>query len=124
MTSETLKKLITSEFKRSILSSIETQHLSELETIILNLIDLYSTDNIPASHISIDNSLSDEVPYASICPCNPANGGSGICGCIMGNKLVPNPKKYTYPVSKFGTTTELQDPYSPTAKWITTQQIS
>jgi len=38
----------------------------------------------------------DEVPYASICPCNPANGGSGICGCVMGGKMVPNPKKYGY----------------------------
>jgi hypothetical protein len=36
----------------------------------------------------------DEVPYGSICFCNPTNGGSGICGCIMGNKMVPNPKKY------------------------------
>ena len=29
------------------------------------------------------------VPYHEICSCNPKNGGSGICGCIMGNKLVP-----------------------------------
>lgn len=32
-----------------------------------------------------------KVPYGTICSCNPANGGSGICGCIMGNQLVdPN----------------------------------
>jgi hypothetical protein len=37
----------------------------------------------------------DEVPYGEICSCNPKNGGSGICGCIMGNKMVPNPKKYS-----------------------------
>ena len=37
----------------------------------------------------------DEVPYGSICSCNPKNGGSGICGCTMGsNKMVTNPKKY------------------------------
>lgn len=30
----------------------------------------------------------DLVPYHTICGCNPANGGSGICGCIMGNKMV------------------------------------
>lgn len=35
----------------------------------------------------------DEVSYGSICSCNPMNGGSGICGCINGNKMVPNPKK-------------------------------
>lgn len=22
------------------------------------------------------------------CPCNPANGGSGICGCIMSNPTI------------------------------------
>ena len=37
----------------------------------------------------------DEVPYGEICSCNPKNGGSGICGCIMGSKMVPNPKKYS-----------------------------
>lgn len=31
----------------------------------------------------------DMVPYGEICSCNPKNGGSGICGCIMANKLVP-----------------------------------
>jgi hypothetical protein len=34
---------------------------------------------------------SDKVPYNSICGCNPANGGDGICGCIMGNQLVTKP---------------------------------
>jgi hypothetical protein len=33
----------------------------------------------------------NKVPYSTICSCHPANGGSGICGCIMGNQLVdPN----------------------------------
>jgi len=36
----------------------------------------------------------DEVPYGQICSCNPSNGGSGMCGCIMGNQMVKNPKKY------------------------------
>ena len=48
----------------------------------------------------------DEVPYASICSCNPANGGSGICGCIMGNQMVPNPKKYGYPKINSKTSTD------------------
>ena len=39
----------------------------------------------------------DKVPYGTICPCNPANGGSGICGCTLGNTMVANPKKYGYP---------------------------
>lgn len=36
----------------------------------------------------------DEVPYSEICSCNQKNGGSGICGCVMGNRMVQNPKKY------------------------------
>lgn len=36
----------------------------------------------------------DEVPYSTLCSCNPSNGGSGICGCIMGNTMVKNPKKF------------------------------
>jgi DNA-directed RNA polymerase subunit RPC12/RpoP len=30
----------------------------------------------------------DLVPYNTICGCNPANGGSGMCGCTMGNTMV------------------------------------
>lgn len=37
----------------------------------------------------------DEVPYSQICSCHPSNGGSGICGCVMANRMVQNPKKYT-----------------------------
>ena len=38
--------------------------------------------------------LPDEVPYSEICPCSSKNGGSGLCGCVLPNKMVPNPKKY------------------------------
>ena len=51
-------------------------------------------ENVPAFDMTSSNYEPDEVPYASICGCNPKNGGSGMCGCIMGNKMVPNPKKY------------------------------
>ena len=40
----------------------------------------------------------DMVPYSETCSCNPKNGGSGICGCVMANTMVPNPKKYGTPV--------------------------
>ena len=40
----------------------------------------------------------DMVPYSTTCSCNPKNGGSGFCGCIMANTMVPNPKKYGTPV--------------------------
>jgi hypothetical protein len=28
------------------------------------------------------------VPYHTICGCNPANGGNGICGCVIANQMV------------------------------------
>lgn len=37
--------------------------------------------------------LPDEVPYGTICSCNPLNGGSGICECVIGDRMVPNLKK-------------------------------
>jgi len=49
--------------------------------------------------------IPDKVPYGQICPCNPANGGSGICGCTMGNQMVDNPAKYGQPKTNFTTTT-------------------
>jgi len=30
----------------------------------------------------------DMVPYHTICECNPANGGNGICGCVIANQMV------------------------------------
>ena len=58
--------------------------------------------------VPICTSVPDEVPYNEICPCNPKNGGNGICGCVLPNKMVPNPKKYTHPVSNWGTTTSTE----------------
>ena len=71
--------------------------------------------NIPTWDKSHPGGLSissepDEVPYASICFCNPTNGGSGICGCIMGNKMVPNPKKYGTGIRLTNTTTDTSMP--------------
>lgn len=28
------------------------------------------------------------VTYAEQCPCNPARGGSGVCGCILGGTRI------------------------------------
>jgi hypothetical protein len=55
--------------------------------------------------ISYPTSNDEMVPYGTICGCNPANGGSGICGCIMGNKMVP--KDYNTKSNLYTTTTEL-----------------
>ena len=32
--------------------------------------------------------MAEKVPYSMICSCNPMNGGSGMCGCIMPNQMV------------------------------------
>jgi hypothetical protein len=49
---------------------------------------------------------SSKVPYSTLCSCNPANGGSGICGCIQGNKLVE--KDYLTRTNISMNTTELE----------------
>lgn len=97
MTIETLKKLIEIEFER-------TGTISQFKHEVFRLIDLYESDKQPISmpgyqgsvltNPCVHTDLPDEVLYSEICPCNPKNGGNGICGCVMGNKMVKNPKKY------------------------------
>jgi antitoxin component YwqK of YwqJK toxin-antitoxin module len=62
-------------------------------------------ENVPALTFPFLTDEPDEVPYHSICSCNPKNGGSGICGCIMGNKMVRNPKKYLTTLGTANTST-------------------
>ena len=96
---ETLKTLIKEAASR------ETDVDSFVDEV-LSLIDLYESDQErpafpgpqPPAHgigdfrdympVKGDPGL---VPYHTICSCNPANGGSGICGCVIANKMVsPN----------------------------------
>lgn len=102
MTSETLKQLIEIEFDRC-------ETISQFKSEVFRLIDLYEQDKpfIPTPGFTITEP--DEVPYGELCSCNPKNGGSGICGCIMGNKMVPNPKKYGQPRFSNITTTTSTD---------------
>ena len=98
MKKETFKELIEIESKKH-------KSISEFKDAILTLIDIYESDrstvvvhspNVdpfqPFRNIGVTY-VPDQVPYGEICSCNPKNGGSGICGCVMGNKMVPNPKK-------------------------------
>jgi hypothetical protein len=105
MEKETLKKLIEEEFERC-------ETISQFKKRVLELVDLYDNDNenhpLPYPVTIQTNEIPDEVPYGEICSCNPKNGGSGVCGCIMGNNMVPNPKKYGYPKSNYTTTTDLE----------------
>ena len=97
---ETLKKLIAKTCDEISQDNygLTTDAVAQIREEIFILIDLYEEDrtsevnNFTPQTILVG--LPDEVPYGSICPCNPANGGSGICGCVMGNRMVPNPKKY------------------------------
>ena len=80
---ETLKALIELEFKNS-----ETAF--QFKNNVLKLIDIYENDKsithnptLPYTPVS-----GDKVPYSTICGCNTANGGNGICGCTIANKLV------------------------------------
>lgn len=54
------------------------------------------------------NTEPDEVPYGEICSCNTKNGGSGICGCVMANRMVQNPKKNNSSASNYSTITGLE----------------
>ena len=102
MTTQTLKELIEFEYERS-------ETWAGFKDQVFRLVDLYESDKpiIPSSNFVIDYGIPDEVPYGDICSCNPKNGGSGICGCVMGNKMVKNPKKYGYPTTNITTKTTI-----------------
>jgi hypothetical protein len=78
MNTQTLKKLIESESDR-------TETIEEFKEAVFRLIDLYSEDNRQPFEIG---NTTDTVPYFTLCGCNPSNGGSGLCGCSMGNLMV------------------------------------
>ena len=86
MNKETLKELIEIEFERS-------ETISQFKDSVFRLIDLYDKDSLsisdPYPWVRTDSISKDgKVPYWTKCSCNPANGGSGICGCVMANKMV------------------------------------
>lgn len=58
---------------------------------------------------SWDYRADGKVPYGTVCPCNPANGGSGICGCDMGDTLI-DPAMLTK--TNFSTTLTFSDSFS------------
>jgi len=95
------------EEDRMVLAAKIDAYKKQLET--LEAIDGDKTiphqENVPAFDIVGLIDEPDEVPYHSICSCNPKNGGSGMCGCIMGNKMVRNPKKYQTTLGTANTST-------------------
>ena len=99
-----VKGIIASEMERGRLDgqkisqsdNIEVDFIGPLKLIkdALDKVDLSQPNTLPFTPNLYVGNEPDQVPYGSICSCNPANGGSGMCGCIMANKMVPNPKKY------------------------------
>lgn len=87
MTTETLKSLIEHEY-----DTVST--CSEFKSEVFRLIDIFEKEHKSSTILPNLPNEPEEVMYAHICPCNPKNGGSGVCGCMMSNKMVKNPKKY------------------------------
>jgi hypothetical protein len=71
-------------------NQLEGHHLLKIKSKLKNVNLDESIRYIP-DYPRVENK--ELVPYSTICSCNPANGGSGICGCIIGNKLVPRDGK-------------------------------
>lgn len=63
---------------------IQGQHLFKINQKLKSVNDLQ--DSIPVYPRVVNEN--DIALYGTICGCNPANGGSGICGCTIANKLV------------------------------------
>jgi hypothetical protein len=50
--------------------------------------DVVITKEINNLNLQIQNNTSGLVPFYETCSCNPKNGGSGVCGCSIGDRLV------------------------------------
>jgi hypothetical protein len=67
---------------------------NDIETIKRKLKSVNKTfsdfNHPPTPHVSpyVVPTNPKKVPYYTLCSCNPANGGSGMCGCVMGNRMV------------------------------------
>ena len=83
MKTETLKQLI-----KNVLETYDVEDRTFVLGKISELIDLYEKDNEPNWFTYSQPHTGKSVIYADICSCNPKNGGSGICGCTMANKIV------------------------------------
>jgi len=40
------------------------------------------------NNLNLQNNTNGLVPFSDMCSCNPKNGGSGVCGCSIGDRLV------------------------------------
>lgn len=70
--------------KKNLVEKIEMYNKLSKKELILMLIEANKYLDNRQPYITYP----DQVPYNELCSCNPKNGGSGICGCTMGNKMV------------------------------------
>jgi len=79
-----------------IIRGVQGEYYTCKEDIFLQTYEKVEDTNIQKNNsigiITIPCGTPDKVPYHTICSCNPINGGSGICGCTIGNTMVNNPK--------------------------------
>ena len=79
-----------------IIRGVQGEYYPCKEDIFLQTYEKVEDTNIQKNNsigiITIPCNTSDKVPYHTICSCDPINGGSGICGCTIGNTMVNNPK--------------------------------
>jgi len=79
-----------------IIRGVQGEYYPCKEDIFLQTYEKVEDTNIQKNNsigiITIPCNTSDKVPYSTICSCNPINGGSGICGCTIGDTMVTNPK--------------------------------
>jgi len=86
------KGIIASELERARIEALKENIVVDYELIgplrlIKDALDNLRPDFVPTPGFSISDT--NMVPYGELCSCNPKNGGSGICGCTLGNTLVP-----------------------------------
>lgn len=92
---------------------LEKDQITAEEAVILLMKDIQT--NFSQSPIPI--SPSDKVPYHEICSCNPLNGGSGVCGCVLANELV-DPNKTNFTLDSSNTETYIYYNFNPKKTWM------
>ena len=69
-------------------SKVNKKTVEYYDTIIYNDNLRIQMDQLRFQSPSANTPQTNQVPYSEICSCNPKNGGSGVCGCTMGNQMV------------------------------------
>ena len=89
------KGIIASEMERARIKMLSERKVGDIELagalkLIKDALDNITPEPIPYMQGVTNVSTNTEmIPYHELCSCNPKNGGSGICGCALGNTLVP-----------------------------------